>query len=170
MNEKIITEVHRKKKAGSGLLKGVMIAFAVLFLFMGIAFSTGFMLFCFIFALLYLIYEARSVKDYEYVYENSTLSIYVIHGKRTRRQAHFIDMGQVEVVAPHDAPEVARYRKKGGTERLPKYDYTSYDDAVPYYTMIAIEGRKKIKLLLDLDDRMLAEMKHEYPEKVIREV
>lgn len=168
MNEKIITEVHRKKKAGSGLLKGVMGFFAVLFLFMGIAFSTGYMLFCFIFALMYLIYDARATKDYEYVYEDGKLEIYVIHGKRSRRCAHIIDMGEVEVIAPHDAPEVDRYRKNGGTEHLRKYDYTSYDDAIPYYTMIAIEDKKKIKILLDLDDRMLAAMKYGHPEKVIR--
>lgn len=168
MNEKLVTEVHRKQKRGSGILKGAMIAFAVFFLFMGILFTTGYMLFCFLMAALYFVYDAMSARDYEYIYDNSTLEIDVIHGKRTRKTAHVIDMNQVEIVAPHDAQEVERYRLKGGTEHLKKFDYTSYDDAVPYFTMITMENRQKIKILLDLDEKMLARMKREYPDRVVR--
>ena len=63
---KIVTQVSRKKKKMSGLLKIVMIALAVLFVLMGIAFSRGFMLPGFLMALLYLVYGVFSKKDYEY--------------------------------------------------------------------------------------------------------
>ena len=35
-------------------------------------------------------------------------------------------------------------------KKLKKFDYTSYDDNIPYYTMIVYENKEKIKLLLDL--------------------
>ena len=51
--------------------------------------------------------------------------------------------------------------------KVHKYDYTSYDDNVPYYTMIIVEGRRKIKLLLDLDEEMLDAIRRICPGKVI---
>ena len=52
------------------------------------------------------------------------------------------------------------------TEKLKKYDYTSYDDDVPYYTMFVKEDGNKIKLLLDLTDEMLHTIKTLHPQKV----
>ncbi len=46
-----------------------------------------------------------------------------------------------------------------------KYDYTSYDEDTPYYTMIIREDGHKIKLLLDLNEELLHAMKTQYPEK-----
>lgn len=48
-----------------------------------------------------------------------------------------------------------------------KYDYTSYDEDTPYYTMIIREDGHKIKLLLDLNEELLHAMKTQYPEKSI---
>ena len=72
----------------------------------------------------------------------------------------------LETVAPHWHESVARYKKNGGTEKLKKYDYTSYDEDTPYYTMIIREDGHKIKLLLDLNEELLHAMKTQYPEKV----
>ena len=49
---------------------------------------------------------------------------------------------------------------------MKKYDYTSYEDDIPYYTMITYEDNKKIKLLLDLNNSMLEAIKRVYPQKV----
>ena len=73
----------------------------------------------------------------------------------------------MEVTAPNWHESVAKYRAKGGTVKVHKYDYTSYDDNVPYYTMIIVEGRRKIKLLLDLDEEMLDAIRRICPGKVI---
>ena len=50
--------------------------------------------------------------------------------------------------------------------KLPKYDYTSYEEDTPYYTMIIMENSQKIKLLLDLSEDMLNTLKKRYPDKV----
>ena len=90
----------------------------------------------------------------------------VIYGKRYRKTAHIIDMTEMEVTAPNRHEAVAKYRKDGGGVRLPKFDYTSYEDDIPYYTMIVIEDREKKKLLLDLNQELLFALKKQYPSKV----
>ena len=75
-------------------------------------------------------------------------------------------MPEMEVTAPNRHEAVAKYRKDGGGVRLPKFDYTSYEDDIPYYTMIVIEDREKKKLLLDLNQELLFALKKQYPSKV----
>lgn len=160
-------QVERKVKLSTKILKIVMVVFAVLFLVAAIAFTTGYMLFCFIFAALYLYFEIRAKRSYEYVYENGTFSVYVIYGNRKRVEAHRLDMTGLEVIAPPHDERVRAYRKDGGGVKIAKYDYTSYDDEIPYYTMIVYEGKVKIKLLLDLNEDMLNAIRVRCPGKVV---
>ena len=163
---KIVEQVSRKKKSMSGILRKVMIIFAVFFVILGITISQSFMLARFLLAALYLVYDVYSQKDYEYTLESDTLTIDVIYGKKYRKTAHVLELKNMEVTAPHWHESVAKYKKNGGTEKLKKYDYTSYDDDVPYYTMIVKEDGNKIKLLLDLTDEMLHTIKTLHPQKV----
>lgn len=163
---KIVEQVSRKKKSMSGVLRKVMILFAVIFVIMGITISQSFMLAGFLLVALYFVFDIFSQKDYEYTLENDQLSIDVIYGKKYRKTAHVLELKELEVVAPHWHESVAKYKKNGGTEQLKKYDYTSYDDNTPYYTMIIKEDGRKIKLLLDLTEEMLHTIKTQHPEKV----
>ena len=170
---RIVEQVSRKKKHMSGALRKVMVIFAVLFVLMGITISQAFMLPGFLLALLYFVYDIFSQRDYEYTMENGqltlendTLSIDVIYGKKYRKTAHVLNLEEMEVTAPHYHEKVAKYKKNSGTEKLKKYDYTSYEEDVPYYTMIIREDGRKIKLLLDLTEEMLHTMKTQFPEKV----
>ena len=163
---KIVEQVSRKKKSMSGILRKIMAIFAFIFVVMGIAISQAFMLAGFCLAGLYFIYGTLSQKDYEYTLESDTLTIDVIYGKKYRKTAHVLELKNMEVTAPHWHESVAKYKKNGGTEKLKKYDYTSYDDEVPYYTMIVTEDGNKIKLLLDLTDEMLHTIKTLHPQKV----
>ena len=163
---KIVEQVTRKKKKLSGVLKKTMVFFAVVFVLMGITISQAFMLAGFCLAGLYFIYGTFCQRDYEYTLENDTLSIDVIYGKKYRKTAHVLELKNMEATAPHWHESVAKYKKNGGTEQLKKFDYTSYDDNIPYYTMIIKEDGRKIKLLLDLTEEMLHTMKTQHPEKV----
>mgnify|MGYP006955537462 FL=1 len=165
-NYKIVEQVSRKKKSMSGILRKVMVIFAVFFVVLGITISQSFMLAGFLLAGLYFVYDVFSRKDYEYTLENDVLTIDVIYGKKYRKTAHVLELRNMEVTAPHWHESVARYKKNGGTEKIKKYDYTSYDDDVPYYTMIVTEDRNKIKLLLDLTEEMLHTIKMQHPQKV----
>lgn len=163
---KIVEQVSRKKKSMSGVLRKVMVLFAVIFVILGITISQSFMLAGFLLAALYFVFDIFSQKDYEYTLENDQLSIDVIYGKKYRKTAHVLELKDLEVVAPHWHESVAKYKKNGGTEQLKKFDYTSYDDNTPYYTMIIKEDGRKIKLLLDLTEEMLHTIKTQHPENV----
>lgn len=163
---RIVKQVERRQKAMSKILKKTMVFFAAVFVLLGITVSQGFMLPGFLLVALYYIYGIFSQREYEYILEDGSLTVDVILGRRYRRTAHELGLSGMEVVAPSRHEKVAAYRKDGGGIRLPKYDYTSYDPRVPYYTMIAMEEGEKIKLLLDLDEELLRALKRGYPDKV----
>ena len=122
----------------------------------------------FLLVLLYFIFDTFSKKEYEYVLEGTTLSISVIWGGHYRREHHALDLEIWKSQRPTGMKAWAKYRAKGGTVKVHKYDYTSYDDNVPYYTHDHfVEGRRKIKLLLDLDEEMLDAIRRICPGKVI---
>ncbi len=166
MDYKMVKEVHRRVKTSTKLLKRAMAVLCVLFLLAGVALDRGMMLLSCLMAGMYFLFEFYAVKDYEYCLEGDRFTVTVIHGKRRRKEAHGLDLKNLEAVAPHWHDAVAKYRIQGGTERLPKYDYTSYEPDVPYYTMVVFENQKKIKLLLDLPEEMLHAMKQRSPQKV----
>lgn len=166
MNYKMVKEVHRRVKTSTKVLSKTMIVLCVLFLLAGIVMDRGMLFLSLLTVGMYFIFEAYSVKDYEYVMEGNSFTITVIHARRRRREEHMLNLKELEVVAPNWHEAVAKYRLKGGTEKLPKYDYTSYEPEIPYYTMIITENQKKIKLLLDLPEDMLQAMKRINPQKV----
>lgn len=163
---RITEQVIRKPKALSGLLKKVMLFFAVVFLLLGIMISQGFMLPGFLLVVLYFFYGILSQKEYEYVLEGQTLTIDVILGRRYRRTAHVLELNTMEATAPNRHEAVAKYRRDVGSVSLPKFDYTSYEKDTPFYTMIIMEDKQKIKLLLDLSEEMLQALKKSYPDRV----
>lgn len=167
VNYKMVADVHKRKKKSTKILQIVMIVLGVLFLIMGIMFNRGLMLPCFLMAALYFYFDTNAERDYEYTYEDNILSVDVIKGKRKRTRVQELDLSRLEVLAPHAHEAVAEYRKDGGSIHLRKFDYTSYDDNIPYYTMIIMtEQKEKIKVLLDLTDEMMQTMKQKYPQKV----
>jgi len=167
MDREMIKFVSREPKKMFKLMKGIMLFFTVLFILAGIIFDRGMLLLAMLMVVLYWIYCAESVRDYEYRMANESLTIDLIKGKQRRKTVQEIEFGGLEVIAPNWHEAVAKYRKDGGTEKIKKYDYTSYNDDIPYYTMIVrVNRHEKIKLLLDLDREWLLEIKRKYPEKV----
>ncbi len=164
---RIVKSVKRKAKKSSGPLKALMVILTMVFLVCGIMFSRGFMLPCFLMAVLYLYYDANASREYEYILEDRMLKIDVIRGRRFRTTAHELDLDQMIILAPHDSDEVSAW-KNGGTEKIKKYDYTSYENDTPYYTMIIGDNTNKIKLLLDFDEEIMNNLKRKYPNKVHR--
>lgn len=170
MNDyKMTKQVKRKAKKATRFLRGLMIGFGVFFILCGIAIHQSFMLAGFLLVVLYYGYGIFSEKEYEYTMEDGQFMVDVIYGRKMRHQAHAFDLKDLEVVAPPYHEAVGKYRKDRGTVKLPKYDYTSYEDEIPYYTMIIMENREKIKILLDLDENMLQALKRRFPQKVYLE-
>lgn len=163
---KLTTLVNRKPKPMTAFLRKAMIVFAVIFIILGIFISQSFMLSGFLLVLLYFFYDVRSDRSYEYTMDGDEFCVDVILGKRKRTREQELNLKNMEVLAPHWHDAVARYRKDGGDISVPKYDYTSYEPEIEYYTMIIENGQRKVKLLLDLDEAMLRILKQRFPKKV----
>ena len=147
---KIVEQISRKKKSMSGVLRKVMILFAVIFVIMGIAISQSFMLAGFLLVALYFVYDVFSQKDYEYTLENDQLSIDVIYGKKYRKTAHVLELKNLEVVAPHWHESVAKY-KKNGVFSIPYTNKKGYEVRREFYD----KGFKRKELPnRTLDDRL----------------
>lgn len=163
-----IRQVSRKRSSLAPILTGSMILFGVLFLLAGITLDRGFMLPCFLMAALYYVYGILSRREYEYTFKDHTLTIDGIYGRSLRRNDLVIDFDEMVVLAPHDAEIVADYRKGGRKQPKHKYDFTSYEEGVPYYTLILRSDGELCKVLLDLDEDVLEYLKRRYPDKVYR--
>lgn len=159
-------QVTRRQKKSAKVFNILLVTMSVLFILMGIIFDRGMLLLSILSILMYWLNSFQSLRDYEYHMEDGRLTVDVIQGKRRRKRAQELELKNLEVIAPNWHEAVAKYRKNGGTEHLKKYDYTSYEDDIPYYTMIIHDGKRKIKVLMDFDEEWLLKMKQWYPEKV----
>ncbi len=152
--DNIVISVQRKIRPSERMLRGVMIALAVLFLLEGILFSTAFMLPCFLMTGACFWYGYAIRREYEYVIEEGWMRIFRV-GDRGRFLQHEFLLTDILLVARPDDPAAAPFRR-GGSEKIKKYDYTSYREDVPYYTMIVGSGGLRVKLLLDLTPEAVA--------------
>lgn len=166
MDYSLTQQVTRKQKKHFKLLSRLMVVFAIIFVVLGIIFQNGYFMPAFLMAALYYFFTIWGDKSYEYTFETDKFSVDVIRGKRRRKTEHVLYYKNIEVVAPPDHESVAKYKKNGGTEQLKKFDYTSYEDDIPYYTMIVYKNEEKLKLLLDLNEETLRFLKVRYPMKV----
>lgn len=159
-------QVTRKPRKSYKVFNILLVTMSVLFILMGIIFDRGMLFLSVLSVLMYWLNSFQSLRDYEYHMEDGKLTVDVIQGKRRRKRAQELDLRNLEVLAPNWHEAVAKYRKNGGTEHLKKYDYTSYEDDIPYYTMIIHDSKRKIKLLMDFDEEWLLKIKQWYPDKV----
>ena len=164
MNETVVISVSRKTRPSETLLRRLMAALGVLFLLLGIMFSTGFMLPCALTVLCYYVYRHASKREYEYTLEDDTLKIERV-SSTGRRPLYEIRFDRITLLCAPDAPEAMPY-KKGGSVKVHKEDYTSYREDVPYYTMIVRDEPKPLKLLLDLTPEAIRLIRRRRPEAV----
>jgi len=150
----IVIAVQRKIRPSEKLLRSAMIVLAVLFLLEGVLFSTGFMLPCLLMTGACFWYGYAIRREYEYVLEDGWMRIYRVSDRGRFLQHEFL-LTDIMLLARPDDPSAAPYRR-GGSEKIKKFDYTSYRNDVPYYTMIVGSGGQRIKLLLDLTQEAIA--------------
>ena len=164
MPNPLVISVSRKARPSETVIHRVMAALAVIFLLQGIFLSSGFMLPCFGMAACWFWYGYASKNEYEYTLADETLTIERV-SDRGRRVMDIIPFSDIILICRPDAPEAMPY-KKGGSIPVVKKDYTSYREGVPWYTLIAREDGKTVKLLLDLTDEALRMIRRRHREAV----
>ena len=162
MNEApLVISVNRRIRPAEKVIRGTMGVFAGIFLLQGFLFSSGFMLPCFCMTLAFFIFGNLYKREYEYTFDNGYLTIERV-SDMGRRVLHEIPYREIRLLCLPGAPEAATF-KRGGDIRVKKYDYTSYQDDIPYYTMIVGEEPQRVKLLLDLTPESIALLRRACP-------
>lgn len=111
----------------------------------------------------YLVFKLTNV-EYEYSYAGGNLVLTKIMGQTKRKKLKELDMAKVERLAPENSSEVSYY---AGNPSLQIQDYSSgFNTDKPFYLLV-LSGEEGLEVLrLELDERLLARMKKDYPMKV----
>lgn len=164
LGDTLVISVSRKERPSDVFLRRLMAGLGVFFLLQGIAFSTGFMLPCFLCVIGYYVYRRASKREYEYTLSDGLFRIERVSDSG-RTVYHEIPFSDIVLLCEPGAPEALPY-KRGGSVRVKKYDYTSYKEGVPYYTMIVRDDRGPLKFLLDLTPEAIRMIRLENREAV----
>lgn len=101
--------------------------------------------------------------EYEYLYVNGTMDIDRIFSKSKRKKAVSLELSNMEILAPVKSHQLDAYNQNAG---IKVQDFSSRNQEHKIYAMIISEGKERMKVLLELDDKMLKDLKQRFPRKV----
>ncbi len=100
--------------------------------------------------------------EYEYVFVDGQLDFDKISGKSKRKTMLRIDFEQVEIMAPFNSAALDNYKHL----QLETKDFSSLNKDSKPYVIIANANGKKLKILFEPNEKMLAMIKQKSPRKV----
>ncbi|CRZ35065.1 hypothetical protein DFR55_1117 [Herbinix hemicellulosilytica] len=100
--------------------------------------------------------------EYEYVFVDGQLDFDKISGKSRRKTMLRIDFEQVEIMAPYNSAALDNYKHL----QLETKDFSSLNKDSKPYVIIANADGKKLKILFEPSEKMLAMIKQKSPRKV----
>ena len=155
--------VKRQKSASDMLLRGLVIALAVVPVIVGVLFvSPLFLLIGAVIGVLgyYLILPNFDL-EYEYLYVNGDIDIDKIMSKRKRKRGGSFTKDNLEIMAPTGSDQLASYVKNGKV-----LDYTSGDPQKKTWTLVFGSERTSEIVKLELTDTIAQDMRRYAPRKV----
>lgn len=102
----------------------------------------------------------RKHVEYEYTYVNGSIDIAAVYSKQDRKELLSVDLEKAECVAPRGSAHLGEY---GETYR--EADYSAGDGTNPPY-VIVLGGEDKKKILLQLNQEMIDDLRARMPRKV----
>ena len=106
------------------------------------------------------IFWPRFKMEYEYTYVNGEIDIAKVFSKQSRKEVARIQLDDVECIAPFGSHELDSY---GDTFKV--IDYSANDPGNKPYVIVK-GGTDGGKILIQLNDRMLDDLKRRLPRKV----
>jgi hypothetical protein len=100
--------------------------------------------------------------EYEYVFVDGQLDFDRITGKAKRKTLLRIDFEQVDIVAPMNSHALDTY----ANIQSEKKDFTSHDKNSKPYVIVCSVQSKKVQILFEPNEKMIAMMKQKSPRKV----
>jgi len=153
--------VKRKDTAATMGLRALMIIGVFISLFLILMGQLWSYVGIIIIVAVFFLYPKLSV-DYEYVFVDGQLDFDRITGKAKRKTMLRIDLEQVEIVAPFNSPSLDSYNHI----QMEKKDFSSLSKDSKPYVIIASADNKKLRILFEPSEKMLAMIKQKSPRKM----
>ena len=99
--------------------------------------------------------------EYEYAYVNGELDVDAVYARSSRKHLASYDLRNVECIAPVNSHELDSYDASWKT-----VDYTSLDPSAKMYAEVLSSKGTRMKVLLELNEEMLSDLKMRNPRKV----
>ena len=113
--------------------------------------------------LLVFFFYPRLNVEYEYVFVDGQLDFDKIMGKAKRKTMLRIDFEQVEIMAPYNSHALDSYNNI----QLEQKDFSSLSKDSKPYAIIVSKDNKKMKILFEPSEKMLAMIKQKSARKVV---
>jgi hypothetical protein len=156
--------VKKEKSTGTALLKGGLIALAVLCIVAGILLIPILLVVGIVFAMvLYFLILPRLDVEYEYLYVNGELDIDVIYSRQKRKKAATYDMNELELLAPSNSHALDSFVNNRNAKIK---DFTSGKADVKSYMLVMNQEKGRELVKVELDDPIIQDIRRMAPRKV----
>lgn len=157
------TEQLVKRKAGSKelMMKLLLLISIVGAVFLSFIFTFGILIAIVVIVAAVLLFRKLDV-EYEYSYYNGELDIDVIYHKAKRKRIFSMEVSDLEMLAPVDAPEMRGY------QQLKVYDYSSGNKDAKLYALVVAKNGQKSKIIFEPRMEIVEGFFLKAPRKVIR--
>lgn len=155
-----IVECRPPKSAG--IIKALLIVMCIVsFVFLLIPYVGGF--FTAIVIVVTVFIFRRYNYEYEYSYLDGEMDVDKIIARSKRKKMASFDFKRVELVAPQGSQEDLRLEHN----KYRTYNYTSNISGAKVYAAYTMKDNEMVKLLFEPNDRLLKELQHIAPRKVV---
>lgn len=152
--------VPRKTRAQDILIRCLLIAVTAVVAVMTFGYPILMVLLVGAIAADYFLLPRLSV-EYEYAYVNGELDVDAVYARSSRKHLASYDLRNVECIAPVNSHELDSYDASWKT-----VDYTSLDPSTKVYAAVLSSNGTRMKVLLELNEEMLSDLKMRNPRKV----
>lgn len=162
MNELYAEAVVKRKDTMTTIgLRALMIIGVIVGLFLLLT-GSAFSLIGPVIIVVVVFFYPRLNVEYEYVFVDGQLDFDKISGKSKRKTMLRIDFEQVEIMAPINSSVLNNYNHV----QLETKDFSSLNKDSKPYVIIANADGKKLKIIFEPNEKMLAMIKQKSPRKV----
>lgn len=154
----------KRKTDNTVLAKKILLMCGIVFCLVGVVFLTpifflgalGFGVAC------WLLFPKFDI-EYEYLLVNGELDIDVIYSQSKRKKIAQYDLNSMDMLAPLNSTHLDYYN---GNTTLKVVDYSSREEGKVPYAMITRDKTGTVKVLLELTQEAVENLRRTYPNKV----
>ena len=108
----------------------------------------------------------RLSAEYEYIFCDGQIDFDRINGGESRKHVLRIDFDNVEIMAPAESPEIAKF----SNPEMKVRDFSSHDPQAKKYCIITSDESNRVKIVFEPSEKMVELAKQKSPRKVVTEV